>query len=129
MLRLSGLAVGYTHAPVLEGVDLSLAAGEIVTLVGANGAGKSTLVKAISGLLRPLAGEIFFEDRAITALSPGARVRLGITHVPEGRQIFAGMTVAENLQLGAYAAGPRIGWSAPSGCAKSVINSRCCESA
>ena len=105
MLELRGVSAGYGTDPVLTGIDLSLAKGEIVTLIGANGAGKSTLVKSISGLIRPSAGEIHFEGSRIDALSPAERVRLGIVHVPEGRQVFAGMTVAENLRLGAYARG------------------------
>ncbi len=105
MLDLRGVTVGYTADPVLQGIDLSLAEGEIVTLVGANGAGKSTLVKTVSGLMRPMAGEVRFEGKRIDQLNPAKRLRLGIAHVPEGRQVFAGMTVAENLRLGAYAAG------------------------
>lgn len=102
LLELRAVSVGYTGAPVLEGIDLGLEEGEIVTLVGANGAGKSTLVKAISGLLRPMAGEILFRGDRIDRLSPAERLQRGISHVPEGRQVFAGMTVAENLALGAY---------------------------
>ncbi len=102
LLELKNLTVGYTGAPILQGIDLSLNAGEIVTLVGANGAGKSTLVKAISGLLQPYSGEVLLDGRKINALSPAKRLREGIAHVPEGRQIFAGLTVAENLDLGAY---------------------------
>ena len=104
MLSLRGITAGYSASPVLLDVDLDLQAGEIVTLLGANGAGKSTLARVISGLLAPSAGEIRFEDRRIETLSPAERLRLGIVHVPEGRQMFAGMTVAENLNLGTYAA-------------------------
>ncbi len=104
MLQVQGLSLGYTGTPVLEGADLSLSQGEIITLIGANGAGKSTLVKGISGLMRPMAGQVLFEGQVVNALSPAERLRLGITHVPEGRQVFAGMTVAENLQLGAFVA-------------------------
>ena len=103
LLELKSLAIGYGHHRVLEDINLTLDRGEIVTLLGANGAGKSTLAKAVSGLLRPLAGAILLEGRPIDALPPAERLRLGIAHVPEGRQIFAGMTVAENLALGAYA--------------------------
>lgn len=103
MLQLKGLSAGYGGEAVLRDVDFTLQAGEIVTLIGANGAGKSTLVKTVSGLLRPLSGHVEFEGRAIDALSPGERVRLGIVHVPEGRQVFSGMTTAENLMMGAYA--------------------------
>jgi branched-chain amino acid transport system ATP-binding protein len=103
LLETRTLSVGYSRNVILHGVDLTLERGEIVTLLGANGAGKSSLVKAISGLLRPLAGEILLDGAPIGALSPADRLRRGIAHVPEGRQIFGGMTVAENLDLGAYA--------------------------
>ena len=103
LLELKSLAIGYGHHRVLEDINLTLERGEIVTLLGANGAGKSTLAKAVSGLLRPQAGSILLEGEAIETLSPAMRLQRGIAHVPEGRQIFAGMTVAENLALGAYA--------------------------
>ena len=102
MLECRGITVGYTESPVLEGIDFSIGEGEIVTLVGANGAGKSTLVKTISGLMRPMSGEIWFEGKRIDTLPSAERLRQGIAHVPEGRQVFAGMTVSENLRLGAY---------------------------
>jgi branched-chain amino acid transport system ATP-binding protein len=102
MLELKGLTAGYGRDPVLHDVNIALAKGEIVTLIGANGAGKSTLVGAISGLLRPIAGEVCYEGESIGELSTSQRLRLGICHVPEGRQIFAGMSVAENLRLGAF---------------------------
>jgi len=103
LLELTSLAIGYGHHRVLDDINLTLDRGEIVTLLGANGAGKSTLAKAVSGLLRPQAGSILLEGQPIEALPPAERLRRGIAHVPEGRQIFAGMTVAENLALGAYA--------------------------
>jgi branched-chain amino acid transport system ATP-binding protein len=103
LLELKSLAIGYGHHRVLEDVNLTLERGEIVTLLGANGAGKSTLAKAVSGLLRPQSGSILLEGAPIETLPPAERLRRGIAHVPEGRQIFAGMTVAENLALGAYA--------------------------
>jgi branched-chain amino acid transport system ATP-binding protein len=102
LLELKSVCAGYSRNRVLHDISLSLNAGEIVTLVGANGAGKSTLVKLISGLVRPQSGSILLEGEEIGALPPSARIRRGIAHVPEGRQIFAGMTVAENLGLGAY---------------------------
>ena len=102
MLECRGITVGYTESPVLEDIDFTIGEGEIVTLVGANGAGKSTLVKTISGLMKPMAGEISFQGKRIDELPAAERLRLGIAHVPEGRQVFAGMTVAENLHLGAY---------------------------
>jgi branched-chain amino acid transport system ATP-binding protein len=103
LLELRSVAIGYGDHRVLEDINLTLECGEIVTLLGANGAGKSTLAKAVSGLLRPQAGHILLEGEPIETFSPAERLRLGIAHVPEGRQIFAGMTVAENLELGAYA--------------------------
>jgi branched-chain amino acid transport system ATP-binding protein len=103
LLELKSVAIGYGHHRVLEDINLTLERGEIVTLLGANGAGKSTLAKAVSGLLRPLGGAILLEGQSIEALPPVGRLRRGIAHVPEGRQIFSGMTVADNLALGAYA--------------------------
>jgi branched-chain amino acid transport system ATP-binding protein len=103
LLELKSVGVGYGRYAVLHDVNLTLGRGEIVTLLGANGAGKSTLAKAISGLLRPQAGSIWLDGEPIETLLPAERLRRGIAHVPEGRQIFAGMTVAENLALGAYA--------------------------
>ena len=102
MLELQGLTVGYGTDAVLHDIDLILAPGQIVTLIGGNGAGKSTLVKAISGLKAPISGRILFEGKPIERLAPAERLKLGIAHVPEGRQTFADMTVAENLRLGAY---------------------------
>jgi branched-chain amino acid transport system ATP-binding protein len=103
LLELKSVSVGYGHNSVLHDVDLALERGEIVTLLGANGAGKSTLVKSISGLLRTESGNILLDGEPIEALPAAERLRRGIAHIPEGRQIFAGMTVAENLELGAYA--------------------------
>lgn len=105
MLEIAGLTVGYGAAPVLHGIDLSLKQGEIVTLLGSNGAGKSTLVKSISGLMRSMSGAIRFDGRDISAMMPAERLRLGIAHVPEGRQVFAGMTIRDNLALGGYVGG------------------------
>jgi len=104
LLELKSVTVGYGSHPVLHEVDFTLGRGEIVTLLGANGAGKSTLAKTVSGLLRIQAGSILLEGEPIASLPPAERLRRGIAHVPEGRQIFAGMTVAENLALGAYTA-------------------------
>jgi branched-chain amino acid transport system ATP-binding protein len=109
MLELRGITTGYGATPVVHDIDLTVRAGEIVTLVGANGAGKTTLVKTISGLLPAHRGHILFEGGHIEKLSSRARVRLGIAHVPEGRQTFAGLTVAENLELGACAQRNRSG--------------------
>ncbi len=103
LLELKSVCSGYSRNRTLHDVDLIVDRGEIVTLVGANGAGKSTLVKTISGLLRPQSGSILLDGEEVGSLTPSARLRRGIAHVPEGRQIFAGMTTAENLDLGAYA--------------------------
>ncbi|HET7343467.1 MAG TPA: ABC transporter ATP-binding protein, partial [Methylomirabilota bacterium] len=84
------------------GIDLEVRAGELVCLLGANGAGKSSTLRAISGLLRPTAGRIVFEDRAITGLPPAAVLAAGIAHCPEGRRVFPHLTVEENLLMGAY---------------------------
>ena len=111
-LELRGLAEGYDGNAVVRGIDLRVGANEIVALVGANGAGKSTLVKAISGLLEPQAGELRFHGRPIGRLSPRERVRLGIVHVPEGRQVFAGLSIAENLRLGAWSRRGQLGAAA-----------------
>jgi len=100
MLELCKISTGYGGTPVVHDIDLTVQAGEIVTLVGANGAGKTTLVKTISGLLRAQRGQILLDGKRVETLSPRARVKLGIAHVPEGRQTFAGLTVAENLELG-----------------------------
>jgi len=102
LLELRHVSAGYLSNIVLRNVDITVEAGEIVTLVGANGAGKSTTAKLISGLLKPVKGEILLGGRPISRLSASERLRLGVAHVPEGRQIFGGMTVAENLGLGAY---------------------------
>ena len=103
MLELVRVSTGYETANVIHDIDLTVAPGEIVALVGANGAGKSTLVKAISGLLTLRAGRITLGGKQIDRLDARARVLAGVSLVPEGRQIFSGLTVLENLRLGAYA--------------------------
>jgi branched-chain amino acid transport system ATP-binding protein len=102
MLELKSLTAGYNDAAILHDIDLNVAAGEIVALIGANGAGKSTLAKVIAGVLPPRQGEILYAGKPIAHLSPRARIGVGIALVPEGRQIIAGLTVEENLRLGAY---------------------------
>jgi branched-chain amino acid transport system ATP-binding protein len=102
MLEVRGLGAGYGSEPVLRDIELIVRPSEIVTLIGANGAGKSTLVKTIAGLIRPQSGQILFEGKRIDNLSPRERVQMGIALVPEGRQIFAGMRIEENLRLGGY---------------------------
>jgi branched-chain amino acid transport system ATP-binding protein len=110
MLELRSLRTGYGAVTVVHGIDLQVRAGEIVALIGANGAGKSTILKAISGVL-PVKGEVLLDGDRIEQASPRRRVERGIAHVPEGRQVFSGLTVAENLRLGAYS-GRRLGEAA-----------------
>jgi len=102
LLELSGLAVTYGAIRALRGIDVEVAQGEIVTLLGANGAGKTTTLRTISGLLRPAGGTVSFAGEVITGLAPHRIVGLGISHTPEGRRIFPRMTVEENLEMGAY---------------------------
>ena len=101
LLELRELTVRYGEIEALRGVSLSVEAGEVVTLLGSNGAGKSTTLKAITGLVRPAAGEILFEGRSLLGLKPEDIVRQGAAHVPEGRRVFPGLTVLENIMLGA----------------------------
>jgi branched-chain amino acid transport system ATP-binding protein len=102
MLELTGLAVHYGAVRALQSVSLKVEQGEIVTLIGSNGAGKSTTLRAISGMVKPSGGEIRFEGRSIVGLGPHEVVALGIAHSPEGRGVFANLTVEENLDIGAY---------------------------
>ncbi len=101
MLSVRGLEARYGSVQALRGVDFDVAEGEIVALVGGNGAGKSTTLCCISGLLAPSAGSLTFEGRDLQGIPAHDRVRLGLSHCPEGRRVFARMTVAENLQIGA----------------------------
>jgi branched-chain amino acid transport system ATP-binding protein len=100
LLAVDGLTAGYDQAPVIRGVELTVGAGEVVGLLGANGAGKTTTLRVISGLVRPLQGRVRFDGRDLASVSPTQRARLGIVHVPEGRGIFYGLTVAEHFRLG-----------------------------
>jgi branched-chain amino acid transport system ATP-binding protein len=103
LLSVSNFEVCYGVISALQDVSVDVDRGEIVTLIGGNGAGKTTLLRAISGLLRPKRGRAVFEDRQdLTRLKPHEIVRRGVSHAPEGRQIFANLTVRENLLLGAY---------------------------
>jgi branched-chain amino acid transport system ATP-binding protein len=102
MLRVDRLNSGYGRITVLRDVSLEVAAGEMVALVGSNGAGKTTLLRAISGVQPVATGSVTFDGRPIHTLSPHARVRAGIVQVPEGRQVFAPLAVADNLRLGAW---------------------------
>jgi len=105
VLTVSGLHAGYGATEVLRGIDLAVAAGEVVAVLGSNGAGKSTLNRVISGVMRPSGGDIRFEGTAIARARPADIVARGLIHVPEGRRIFPNMTVRENLDLGAYRRG------------------------
>jgi branched-chain amino acid transport system ATP-binding protein len=105
LLELKNVASYYGSVQALKGVSLRVEQGEVVTLLGANGAGKSTTLRTISGLLRPASGEIWFEGQPIHAMAPEKIVRLGISHVPEGRRIFPGLTVRENIMLGTSSRG------------------------
>jgi branched-chain amino acid transport system ATP-binding protein len=102
LLRVESLEVAYGAIVALRSVDFEVRAGEIATLIGSNGAGKSTLLRAVSGLLRPRAGRIWFDGEDITGERADRRVARGISQVPEGRRIFANLSVRENLQMGAY---------------------------
>jgi branched-chain amino acid transport system ATP-binding protein len=102
MLEIKNLAVNYGAIAALHGISLSVPDGQIVTLVGANGAGKTTTLKTISGLLKPASGEIIYDGQNIAGLPPHRIVARGVSQSPEGRMIFANLTVHENLQLGAY---------------------------
>ena len=102
MLKVENINVYYGAIHALKGISVEVKQGEIVTLIGANGAGKSTILRTISGLLRAKTGDIVFEGNAIGGMAAEEIVRKGISQVPEGRRIFANMTVAENLELGAY---------------------------
>ena len=106
LLKLSGVHTHYGHIHALKGLDLEVATGEVVTLIGANGAGKSTLMMTLFGAPRASAGRIVFEGEDITRLSPHEVSRRGIALVPEGRRIFPRMTVIENLQMGTAHADP-----------------------
>ena len=104
-LRLNEVHAGYGGVPALHGVTLEVAAGECVALLGANGAGKSTLLAVAAGLLRPTAGSVLLDGTDVTTRSPQQRAALGLGLVAEGRRVFAGLTVAENLQVGGWLPG------------------------
>jgi len=103
MLEIRGLEAGYGDVPVLSNVTVSIAAGEIVALLGPNGAGKSTLLNCVAGLVRPWAGTIRWDGRDLRALDTHLVVERGVALVPEGRRLFGGLTVQDNLELGAFA--------------------------
>jgi branched-chain amino acid transport system ATP-binding protein len=108
LLALRDLEVSYGTIPALHGISLEVEKGEIVTLIGANGAGKTTTLRTISGLLRPGKGDITFDGRSIVGAKPHSVTKMGVSHVPEGRGIFANLTVHDNLELGAYLRRDRI---------------------
>jgi ABC-type branched-subunit amino acid transport system ATPase component len=100
VLQIEQLTTGYDGAPVVRDLNLTVGAGEVVALLGANGAGKTTTLRTVSGLLNAISGSIRVSGQELTDLSASARARLGIAHVPEGRGLFFGLTVAEHLRLG-----------------------------
>lgn len=102
LLSMRGLVLAYGKIMAVKGIDLDVDAGKVVCLIGANGAGKTTTLRGISGLLRPKAGTIEFSGEVISRLPPHRIARLGVVQVPEGRQIFTRMSVAENLRIGAF---------------------------
>lgn len=102
MLELSSVNVYYDAIHALKDLSIKVCEGEIVTLIGANGAGKSTTLKTISGLLKPKSGTVKFKGKDVTAFTAPEIVKLGVSHVPEGRRVFAQMSIMENLEMGAY---------------------------
>jgi len=102
LLELKGVDVYYGKLYILKGINVSVKKGEIVTIIGANGAGKTTTLRTISGLVHPRGGSIYYNGKEITRESSNNIVKMGISHCPEGRQLFPYMTVRENLLLGAY---------------------------
>jgi len=111
VLSIRSLNVAYGGLHALRDVSLEVARGQFVAVVGSNGAGKSTLFKTISGTVAPVSGAIAYNGRDLLAVSPAERAQLGIAHVPEGRQVFASMTVMENLEMGAYTRNGRSRWA------------------
>jgi branched-chain amino acid transport system ATP-binding protein len=111
VLKIRSLEVAYGGLRALSGVSLDVERGQFVAVVGPNGAGKTTMFKTISGVVTPSAGEISYNGQNLLAVPPAERAQLGIAHVPEGRQVFASMTVMENLEMGAYTRKGRERWS------------------
>jgi len=107
LLELDGVEVAYGDLPALRGISLGVEQGETLSVVGANGAGKTTMLRAISGLLRPRAGRILLDGTRLDSMPSHAIVARGVVQVPEGRKIFPGLTVKENLELGSYVAAAR----------------------
>jgi len=111
VLRIRSLNVAYGGLKALNDVSLDVEEGQFVAVVGPNGAGKTTLFKTISGVVLPMSGEIAFRGRNLLVVPPEERAMLGIAHVPEGRQVFASMTVMENLEMGAFTKKARTRWT------------------
>jgi len=111
VLKIRSLDVAYGGLRALSGVSLDVERGQFVAVVGPNGAGKTTLFKTISGVVTPAAGEITYNGANLLSVAPAERAQLGIAHVPEGRQVFASMTVMENLEMGAYTRKGQARWS------------------
>jgi branched-chain amino acid transport system ATP-binding protein len=112
MLTIANLSAGYGKVQVLHGISIEVPKGKVVTLIGSNGAGKTTTMRAISGMIVPSAGEITLNGKRIDGLESFDIAKLGLAHSPEGRRVFATMTVADNLTLGAF---PRLTGSRPKG--------------
>ena len=112
MLTIHNLHAGYGKVQVLHGISIEVPKGQVVTLIGSNGAGKTTTMRAVSGMIRPSSGEITLGGKRIDALEPYHVAKLGLAHSPEGRRVFATMTVIDNLRLGAF---PRLTGSRPRG--------------
>lgn len=112
MLKIDNLSAGYGKVQVLHGISLHVPKGQVVTLIGSNGAGKTTTMRAISGMIAPTGGTIALNGKAIAGLEPYDIARLGLAHSPEGRRVFATMTVSDNLTLGAF---PRLTGARPKG--------------
>ena len=100
VLALEGVTAGYDDAAVIRDLDLEVMAGEVVALLGSNGAGKSTTLRTISGIVKPMRGRVLFAGRELARVSPSDRAQLGIAHVPEGRGLFFGLSVAEHFRVG-----------------------------
>ncbi|MBN9114028.1 MAG: ABC transporter ATP-binding protein [Pandoraea sp.] len=112
MLSIRNLQPGYGKVQVLHGIDINVPSGQVVTLIGSNGAGKTTTMRAVSGMIKPTAGEITLGDKRIDGLDSHRIAKLGLAHSPEGRRVFATMSVTDNLRLGAF---PRLTGSRPRG--------------
>ncbi|VVE11345.1 ABC transporter ATP-binding protein [Pandoraea anhela] len=112
MLSIRNLQAGYGKVQVLHGIDIDVPGGQVVTLIGSNGAGKTTTMRAVSGMIKPSSGEITLGDKRIDGLDSHRIAKLGLAHSPEGRRVFATMSVTDNLRLGAF---PRLTGSRPRG--------------